>query len=283
MRAVRTGASGSPQHPGTSLMAAMAASGKSSMDLSCRTVEAMLETAWAGASGSRKTHGSTPPNVVAAQDEIDRWDRTVAGQRMERREFASTGADGSRMHLGSTLRAATAAPVDPPCGRTVQSLLDRAAPPGVSTCRLHPSSTPPNAEDALRVAADLPPCQLPHQQPPADVLAGVVGCRLRRTSTHPSAVDVLRVQAAHPPLRSLLDASHMLAPVGPPASQASPRKFQPAFFSSPVMTECCPRAASSAGPLATGCPPSTSLTSLCWCSAPELCTTRPASCPASED
>ena len=61
-------------------MAAMAALGKSWMDLSCRTVEATLATAWAGASGSRKTHGSTPPNVVAARDEIDPWDQTVAGQ-----------------------------------------------------------------------------------------------------------------------------------------------------------------------------------------------------------
>jgi len=80
MPAVRTGASGSLRRPGTSLMAAMAALGKSWMDLSCRTVEATLATAWAGASGSRKTHGSTPPNVVAARDEIDPWDQTVAGQ-----------------------------------------------------------------------------------------------------------------------------------------------------------------------------------------------------------
>ncbi|CAE7260372.1 unnamed protein product, partial [Symbiodinium sp. KB8] len=45
MQAVRTGASGSPQHLGTSLMAAMAALGKSFMDLSCRAVEATSETA----------------------------------------------------------------------------------------------------------------------------------------------------------------------------------------------------------------------------------------------
>ena len=206
-------------------MAAMAALGKSWMDLSCRTVEATLETAWVGASGSPKTPGSTPPNVVVARDEIDRWGQTVAGQLMEHRAFALTGADGSHTHLGSTLRAAMAAPVDPqPCDRTARSLLDRVAPPGVSTCRAHPSSTRRSAEDALRVVAGLRPCQLPPQQPPADVPAGVVGSRLRRTSIRRSAVDVLRVQAAqHPPLRLLLD-----APLGVSMSQCLRGSTRPA-------------------------------------------------------
>ena len=131
----------------------------------------------------------------------------MAGQLMEHRACASTGADGSHTRLGSTLRAAMAAPVDRrPWDRTVRSLLDRVAPPGVSTCRAHPSSTRLSAEDVLRAAADPRLCQLPPRQPRADVPAGVVGSRLRRTSTHRSAMDVLRVQAAQHQLRSLLDA-----------------------------------------------------------------------------
>ena len=101
-----------------------------------------------------------------------------------------------------------------PCDPTVRSLLDRVAPPGVSTCRAHPSSTRLSAEDALRAAADPRLCQLLPRQPQADVPAGVVGSRLRRTSTHRSAVDVLRVQAAQHQLRSLLD-----APLGVSMSQ----------------------------------------------------------------